>query len=183
MKKIAIIGSPGAGKSTLSMKLSEVSGIEVYHLDRLYWKPGWVESSREEIRGIQQDLVKLDQWIIDGNYGSTMEIRLEAADTIVFLDMPKVKCFYRVIKRRFMYHQKSRPDMREGCPERLRAEFLRYVWNFEKDKRMGILHRLARYEGEKQIITLSNEQDINLFLELANQNRILQEQISVCDSK
>ncbi|MGM7700431.1 DNA topology modulation protein [Pseudalkalibacillus sp. Hm43] len=178
MKKIAIIGSPGAGKSTLSRRLSVVSGIEVYHLDRLYWKPGWVESSREEIRRIQLELVQKDQWIIDGNFGSTMDIRLDAADTIVFLDIPRSKCFYRVIKRRLMFHGKSRPDMGEGCTERLDAAFLRYVWEFPVEKRVDILWKLAEYEGEKQVITLKNNQDIELFLELANQNRILQEEIS-----
>ncbi len=183
MDKMVVIGSPGSGKSTIARKLGELTGIEVYHLDRLYWKPGWVESTRDEIRNIQQEIVKKDRWIIDGNYGSTMEVRLEAADTIVFLDRTRITCLYRVIKRRFMYHRKSRPDMGVGCTERLDRDFLRYVWNFPRDQRNRILQKLAKYEGEKQIISLSNDRDIDLFLELVNQNRILQDKIRVKNSK
>ncbi|MCF6136426.1 DNA topology modulation protein [Pseudalkalibacillus berkeleyi] len=178
MKKIAVIGCPGAGKSTLSKKLGESLEIEVFHLDRLYWKPGWVETPREDLRAIQEQIVKQDTWIIDGNFSGTLDIRLEAADTIVFLDVPRIKCCYRVLKRRFMYHGKTRPDIGEGCPERIPLEFLRYVWKFQNDQRPQLLERLSRLDHQKCMITLSSEKDIDLFLELANQERILREEIS-----
>ena len=82
MKKIVLIGSGGSGKSTLAKQLGEKLKINVYHLDALFWKPNWVGVPKDEQRMIQKDLVKRQEWIIDGNYGGTMEIRLNAADTI-----------------------------------------------------------------------------------------------------
>jgi len=84
MRKIAIIGSGGAGKSTLARQLSEKLAIDVYHLDALFWQPNWVLASRETQREIQSRLVRQDSWIIDGNYGSTFDLRLTAVDTIIF---------------------------------------------------------------------------------------------------
>jgi adenylate kinase family enzyme len=84
MKRIAIIGSCGAGKSTLARQMGTILGLEVIHLDSFFWKPGWVETPRVEWRSTVENLVKRETWIIDGNYGSTFDIRLEAADTIVF---------------------------------------------------------------------------------------------------
>jgi len=96
MTKIAVIGSPGAGKSTLARQLGQVLGSEVFHLDAFYWKPGWVETPKEEWVEIQKKLVTKDSWIIDGNYGSTIEIRLQAAEVIIFLDLPRSVCLWRV---------------------------------------------------------------------------------------
>ena len=127
MNKIMIIGSGGAGKSTLARKLGEKLNIEVFHLDSLLWRPNWEMVSREEQREIQNDLIKKEQWIIDGNYGGTMDVRLEAADTIIFMDFPRVICLYRAVKRYFQYRGKSRPDMVEGNDERLDWNFLKWI--------------------------------------------------------
>jgi len=99
MKKIAVIGSGSSGKSTLARKLGALLHIKAFHLDVLFWKPGWVGVTKEEQRLVQSELVKRKTWIIDGNYGGTMDIRLNNADTIIFLDMPRTICAYRVIKR------------------------------------------------------------------------------------
>ncbi len=178
MKRIAIVGCGGAGKSTLSKTLGKILGIEVIHLDRLNWNPGWVETPREELRNKQEKLVKKDSWIFDGNYGATMDVRLQAADTIVFLDMPRLTCFYRVIKRRMIHHNKTRSDMGEGCPEKLDPEFLKYVWNFSKARRPQLLKRLEQFEGEKRVIILKSNKDVELFLELAHQEKKMEEKIS-----
>ena len=85
MRKIIIIGSGGSGKSTLARKLGEMTRIPVFHLDALYWKPGWVPTPREEWNARVKALVNQDQWIIDGNYGGTLNIRMTEADTIIFL--------------------------------------------------------------------------------------------------
>ncbi|WP_221567959.1 DNA topology modulation protein [Alkalihalobacillus sp. TS-13] len=183
MKRIAIVGCGGAGKSTLSRKIGEILTIEVIHLDRLNWQPGWVETPREELRNKQEQLVKKDRWIFDGNYGATMDVRLEAADTIVFLDMPRLTCFYRVIKRRIINHKKTRVDMGEGCPEKLDPEFLRYVWNFNKARRPQLLKRLEKFEREKQVIILKTKKDVELFIELVYQQKMMQDEICTSSSK
>ncbi len=164
MNKIAVIGCGGAGKSTFSRKLEEILDISVYHLDVLYWKPGWVETPQNQWDDIIRNLVVKQQWIIDGNYGRTLDIRLENADTIIFLNMPTYLCLYRILKRRFMYHGKSRPDMNEGCPEQLNWDFIRWVWNYNKNERPEILKKLKRYSSQNNVIIFNNSSEIDKFI-------------------
>ncbi|MEH2257160.1 AAA family ATPase [Nostoc sp.] len=117
MKKILIIGSGGAGKSTLARELGTILSLEVIHLDAWYWNPGWVETPKTEWQSIIQDLTLRESWIMDGNYGGTLDVRLSVADTVIFLDFPRILCLSRVIKRRFTYAGQSRPDMALDCPE------------------------------------------------------------------
>ncbi|MFC7686071.1 DNA topology modulation protein [Ureibacillus sp. GCM10028918] len=164
MKKIAIIGSGGSGKSTLARELGKILKIEVYHLDALFWKPGWVGTSREEQKMVQSDLVENESWIFDGNYGGTMDIRLNKADTIIFLDIPRTICAYRVFKRRIQYRKKTRPDMGEGCEERLDLEFLKWVWKYPRTKKPAIVKKLELLPREKEIITLTSLKEVDHFL-------------------
>ncbi|GAA0349282.1 DNA topology modulation protein [Bacillus horti] len=164
MKKVMLIGSGGSGKSTLSRRLGEVTTLPVYHLDSLFWKPDWVPTEDIEWDEIQAELSQLDEWIIDGNYGRTMDIRMEAADTIIFFDFPRWLTIYRVIKRRVKYHGKTRPDMTVGCPEKLDLEFLKWIWNFRRDKRPAILDKLEKYSSEKNVIIFQRPAEVTAFL-------------------
>lgn len=150
--KIMVIGSSGSGKSTFSRELGEVLNVPVYHLDLYYWKPGWIETPKEEWDDFNRQLVAKDQWIIDGHYGRTLDIRLQAADVIIFFDISPVITTYRVLKRRVQYHGKTRPDLNEGCPESIDWAFIKYGWNFRKDKRPNILTKLEEYADKKIII-------------------------------
>ncbi len=163
MNKIAVIGSGGAGKSTLSRKLGEKLNIPVYHLDTLYWKPGWVETAREQWKEVVDNLVNRDSWIIDGNFSSTMDIRLKNADTIIFLSMPTYLCLYSIFKRRLMYSGRTRPDMNEGCKEKLDLEFVKWVWNYNKKVRPEIIEKLNECSKEKNIIILKNRAQVKKF--------------------
>ncbi|EEM09860.1 AAA family ATPase [Bacillus pseudomycoides] len=165
MRKIMIIGSGGAGKSTFSRRLGEILQLPVFHLDALYWKKDWVLASREEQIQVQKELVTQEAWIIDGNYGFTMDIRLEAADTIIFIDLPRIQCLYRVIKRRIQYHNKTRPDMGEGCEEQLDFEFLKWVWTYPKVKRPAILGKIQAVSAEKNIVIFKSSAEIEEFLQ------------------
>lgn len=164
MKKIAIIGSGGSGKSTLARRLGEFLKIEVFHLDALFWKPGWIGTSKDEQKLIQSELVEHENWIFDGNYSGTMDIRLNNADTIIFLDMPRTICAYRVIKRRLQYRNKTRPDMGEGCEEKLDLEFLKWLWEYPKTKKPVIMKKLESLSIEKEIIILTNPSEVEQFL-------------------
>lgn len=164
MKKIAIIGSGGSGKSTLARRLGEFLKIEVFHLDALFWKPGWIGTSKDEQKLIQSELVEHENWIFDGNYSGTMDIRLNNADTIIFLDMPRTICAYRVMKRRLQYRNKTRPDMGEGCEEKLDLEFLKWVWEYPKTKKPVIMKKLESLSIEKEIIILTNPSEVERFL-------------------
>ncbi|MFP7478529.1 DNA topology modulation protein [Terribacillus saccharophilus] len=164
MNRIALIGSGGAGKSTLAMELGKILGIEVWHLDAILWKPNWVLTPREEQKQIQSQLVSKGSWIIDGNYQSTLDMRLEQADTIIFLDMPRTLCLYRVLKRRLMYHNRSRPDMQKDCKEKIDWQFLKWIWDFPKRRRPQMQHKLADLTMDKQIITLKSPKEVKRFL-------------------
>jgi adenylate kinase family enzyme len=169
MKRIAIIGPGGSGKSTLACELGAILGIEVIHLDALFWKPGWVETPKPEWRSIQEDLVRRESWIMDGNYGGTLDIRLAAADTIIFLDFPRLLCLWRVIKRRVQHIGRGRPDMGPDCPERLTWQFLWWIWTYRTRKRPAVLQELAQYADEKRIFVLRGPADARCFLkETAN---------------
>lgn len=164
MKKIAIIGSSGSGKSTLAREMGEILIIKVLHLDSLFWKPNWVSVSKDEQRKLQNELVKNEEWIFDGNYGGTMDIRLNAADTIVFLDIPRIICVYRVFKRILQYRKRVRPDMAEGCKERLSFDFFKWIWEYPKTKRPIILEKLEHLPKDKDVIILKSPKEVRNFL-------------------
>jgi len=166
MKKILIIGSGGAGKSTIASKLGERLNIPVTHLDKYYWKPGWVESPSDEWREKVQSLVKYDQWIMDGNYKGTFDIRFKEADTIVILDFPPIICIFRSLKRRFQYWNQTRPDMVNHCPEKLiEPSFFRWVWNFLKDGMPIIENCLQQYGRHTNVIRLKSPKEVNQWVD------------------
>ncbi|MEH1976627.1 MAG: DNA topology modulation protein [Nostoc sp.] len=165
MKKILIIGSGGAGKSTLARELGNILGLEVIHLDAWYWNPGWIETPKTAWQSIIQDLTLRESWIMDGNYGGTLDLRLSVADTVIFLDFPRILCLWRAIKRRFMYAGQSRPDMASDCPERLNWEFLKYIWSYPITRRPGILEKLSQVILNQQVIILREPIEVREFLQ------------------
>ena len=161
-----IIGSSGAGKSTLSTKLSQKWDIPLVHLDALYWKPGWTPATKEEFREkIIEELIK-DEWIIDGNYNSSLSLRAQYADLIIFLDFPRLFCMYRVLTRAWKYRGKTRPDMGPGCNEKMDMEFAHRVWRFPKDVRPGLL-AVLRETKNVDICILRNPKEVEAFLKRA----------------
>lgn len=164
MKKIAIIGSGGSGKSTFARKLGEKLQIEVFHLDAILWKPNWTAVSKNQQEAIQHQLVSKDQWIIDGNYNGTLDLRLNAADCIIFMDMPRKLCVYRVFKRMLLYRNRQRPDMAEGCRERFDLNFLKWIWNYPRDKRPGVYQKLQRLQDHKEIVILTSSKEARNFI-------------------
>lgn len=164
MKKILVIGSGGAGKSTFAQRLGEVLKLEVIHLDSLYWSPGWVEMPKDKWRTIVEELVKRDSWIIDGNYGGTLDIRLAACDGVIFLDVPRLICLRRVLKRVALYRKESRPDMAAECPERLNVEFIKYIWDYPRKRKPRLVEKLESYSQTKAVIILKSQAEIERFL-------------------
>ena len=164
MKKILVIGSGGAGKSTFARRLGEKTGIEVIHLDKLYWKPNWTETPKDEWRKIVGKIIKKDEWIMDGNFGGTMEMRIDACDIVIFLDFPRTVCVYRALKRWIAYYKTNRPDMTEGCNEKFDLKFLGWIWNFEKNAKPRIENLLEKFQNEKTIIRLPSKREVENFL-------------------
>ena len=164
MRKVLVIGSGGAGKSTVAQQLGQLLDIEVKHLDRYYWQPGWTETPKEEWLQTVTELVSGDSWIIDGNFGGTLELRLKHCDTIVFLDMSRLLCLWRVVKRRLLYHNRSRPDMAEGCNEKLDLDFILWVWNYASRSRPKVVRLLQEQCEGKKVVWLRSPREVRNFL-------------------
>ena len=164
MRKIIVIGSGGAGKSTFSNALGEALGTEVIHLDEVYWKPGWVKTQKDEWIAIVADLLEGESWIMDGNFGGTRAMRMRASDTIIFLDIPRRICIYRIFKRFVVYRGHSRPDMADGCNERFDPEFVAWVWKYPKRSRRGLLDEIECFP-DKRIVILRSRREAASFLQ------------------
>ena len=163
MNRILVIGPCGAGKSTLASQLGERLNLPVHHIDQLNWQPGWVESSKDNLRACLAAVVVQDRWLIDGNYGGTLAVRLARADTIVYLDFPVWLCAIRLLRRIWTWRGRPRPDMPEGCPERFDIAFLWYVlrWNSGPGPRT----EAALVGHEAKVIRLKNPTALSRWLD------------------
>lgn len=168
MNRIMVIGvSAGVGKSTFARQLGILTRIEVTHLDRLYWKPGWVEASNAEFCDAQQQIVPKDEWIIEGNYAKTIAIREPHANTVIYLELPLLICLYRVLKRRVQYRGKTRSDMGEGCQEKMDKAFLKFIVTTYGPRKREMLKRLRRYREEgKTVHYLKTRKEIEKFIKV-----------------
>ena len=163
MERIIIIGCGGAGKSTLARKLGEKLNLPVVHLDSIFWLPGWVEMERDAFDARVRQELRKDKWIIDGNYNRTMPERLQYCDTVIYLDFSRMACLYGIFKRLLTNIGKTRPDMGAGCKEKVDWEFVKWVWNFNKNKRERYYRMLQDAKGVETIV-LKNRRMVNRFL-------------------
>lgn len=160
MQRILIIGSPGSGKSTLARKLAEILDLPCIHLDRLWWKPNWVQSSKDEFDTLLQTELEKECWIIEGNYSRTMQHRLKYADTVIWLDYPTIICLWRA----FWRQGKKRPDMPENCIEKMNKDFfdfLIYIYNFKKNNYSRIKQLLEN--SNTDIVIIKNNKQLKYF--------------------
>lgn len=167
MSKIIIIGSPGSGKSTFSRALASCTGLPLIHLDAVYWKPGWMPTPKEQFKEILGALVGGSEWIIEGNYGSTLEIRLREADTVIWLQLPRPLCVWRVWKRMWSHRSRSRSDLAEGCAEGFTRGFLKLVlfaWRFPDQGAKRIQEVLDAGSAGKRVIILRSDRETADFL-------------------
>lgn len=167
MERVIVIGSGGSGKSTFAAALARKLGIPLVHLDAIHWRAGWQPTPPDEWRERVRALAAEPRWVIDGNYGGTLDVRLERCDTVVFLDMPRWLCLWRVVKRQLRYLGRTRPDMAPGCHERLSWEFVSWVWAYRATSREGILRRLAALDRGQRVVVLGSPAAARRFLERA----------------
>lgn len=164
MNRIMIIGCGCSGKTTLSLRLGEILSIPVCHLDRHYWQPGWKTLPESKWRPVHQDLCQGERWIIDGNYYGTMEKRMELADTVIYLDLPTAACLLGYLGRMLKYRGGNRPDISEGCSERLDWGFIRWISAFRRRVRPGIMELIARLGSDRNLVILRSRREINIYL-------------------
>lgn len=145
--RIAILGHSGSGKSTLARELGQRYDLPVLHFDAIHFRPGWVETTREEKREKVRAFLAAhpEDWVIDGNYLRVCpEERFSAADVILYLDFPRGLCLLRVLRRWRENLGKTRPDMAPGCPEKVDWAFVRWVlWDGRRKKRRGPMAALG----------------------------------------
>lgn len=139
-----IVGAPGSGKSTLALRMAEILGLPVIHLDKHYWRAGWVQPDRDEWLCQVSELSAGEAWIMDGNYSGTIDMRLPRADAVVMLDLPVWQCVWGIFRRSVLYRGAVRPDLPKGCPEHLPdAEFLWFVVSYRWRSRPTVLRKIA----------------------------------------
>jgi adenylate kinase family enzyme len=166
VKRVAVIGSGGAGKSVFSNALSKRTGLPVVHLDREFWGPGWVKMADDPWDARVRELAAADRWIMDGNYSRTMDVRFARADTVVFLDIPRLVCLWAVSSRAIRYRKGSRPDMTEGNDEKLDRAFLSWIWNYPQRQRPEIFEKLGALPRTVDVVHLTGRRAMQAWLQM-----------------
>ena len=158
MKRVIVIGCPGSGKSTFARALRDKTGLPLHHLDMMYWNADKTTVPKEIFRAQLAALLTEDAWIIDGNYGSTMEARMAACDTVFFLDYPAEICLAGIRERQ----GKPRADM-PWIETEDDEEFLAFVRTYNEQSRPAVLTLLEKYR-DKQIVIFRTRTEADEFL-------------------
>ncbi len=162
MKRIIVIGSPGAGKTTFSKTLAEKLKLPLVHLDHLYYKPDWVQIDKSEFDKLLQVELEKPAWIMDGNYNRTIPHRMKYADTVICLDYGRWICAWRAIKRCFI----NPIDQAEGCPQKLDFQFLKYIlWDHYIRNSQKILDFTNENKGVVNAIHLKTQKETDAWLD------------------
>ena len=158
MKKVIVIGCPGSGKSTVSRALHNKTGIPLYHLDMMYWNADKTTVEKSVFLERLSVVLQKNEWIIDGNYGSTMELRMAACDTVIFLDYPIEICLDGIKERR----GKPRSDM-PWIETEEDAEFIEFIKSYNEQQKPKVLELLEKY-SDKNIVIFKSREEADAFL-------------------
>ena len=167
MRRVAVIGNAGGGKSTLCGLLSRVTNLPLFPIDKIQWKPGWVPASSEEITSAHEAILAQDEWIIDGWGGwADIETRLEAADTIILVDHPLWIHYWWAIKRQFMCIFRPRPDGPDGCPMLpVTWKMMKIIWVIHKELRPELTTLVETYTDKKNVYHIRSPKALQQFIE------------------
>ena len=170
--RIAIIGYSGSGKSTLAGLYGKAHGLPVLHMDTAHWLPGWQERPKEERAAIvRKFLDENESWVIDGNYsGVFYDERMEKADRIIFMNFNRFTCLYRAWKRKVKYSGKSRPDMTEGCNEKLDREFAMWILRDSRTKKALDRYRSEKEKYPEKFIEIRSQRELDAYIKKENLN-------------
>lgn len=161
--RIAIVGAPGTGKTTLANILSEIYNIPATHIDGIHHLENWVLRDKEERDKMILDIVQKERWIIDGTYKSTLRARLERADLIIWLDFSTFAQLKGVMGRYLKNKGIEKPEI-PGCKEKMDKEFFTYVLKYNKNKRKVIVENLEGIDKEK-VLVFKNRKQVNKWIE------------------
>lgn len=149
MNRIAVLGCGGSGKTTLANRLGTTLGLPVTHLDAIYYDPHWNPLPQDTFAAVQRELVAAPRWVIDGNYATTLPIRLAAADTVLFLDLSAATCLLGVLRRHLRY--RGAQDGRDGVYDRANRGFLRYVCGYRRSMAPRVRALIAAHAGAADV--------------------------------
>lgn len=159
-KKISIIGCPGSGKSTLSVQLAKILNLEAIHLDKIYWKPYWVNISKEEFDEKHDEILKKESFILDGNYNRTISKRLEKCDLVIYLDYDSQVCIDSYIQR--VKDGSIKDFITENCVETLDEDFNNYISSYNDKNRDNNYKKI--YDSNIKYIILNNRDEKDEFI-------------------
>jgi adenylate kinase family enzyme len=162
MDRVAVLGCGGSGKTHLANRLGALLGLSVTHLDALYYDANWNPLPHDEFAALQRKLVNQPRWLIEGNYAATLPIRLGAADSVIFLDLPAVTCLAGIAQRRWRY--RGGQHAHDGVYDRITVGFVRYVCSYRKTMRPRVQALLADHAGKARVITLTSRRQAARFL-------------------
>ncbi len=163
MDRIAIIGCGGSGKSTVARHLAAVLDAPVTHLDTIYYDEQWNPLPQNEFAAKQEKIVSSERWIIEGNYASTLPIRLRAADTVLFLDLPAASCLWGIAQRRWRYRGGQHAQV--GVYDRITWSFVRYIAGYRRSMRPRVHQLLAEHAAHTQLITVTSRRQAKRLLD------------------
>jgi adenylate kinase family enzyme len=165
VKRVLVIGSPGAGKTTFSRALADRIGLPLYHLDYFYHDSRFdFQKDKDAWRRKVTELTQQSEWIIDGNYKSSFDVRFPRADTIILLDYPRSVALHRAILRRIKLHGKVRDDMPANWKEKFSFGLLKFIWSYNKAERPKLYELLKKAPPTQQIVILQNSRQTDAFL-------------------
>jgi adenylate kinase family enzyme len=168
MERVVLLGPGGAGKSELATRLSSKTGLPVVHLDPIFWREGWKPAPREEARATLAKAFAGERWILDGNFldeAGAGDARFDRADTVVFLDLARATCLWRVLSRLVRDRRRARPDLPEGCSEGFDPALLRWIWRYPRTDRPRVLALLSNLDGRTDVHHLRSRADVRRYLE------------------
>jgi len=164
LRRILILEPSGSGKSTVGKRIGRILGIPTIHLDIHYWNPNWVETPKDEWPGKVKKLIASETWVMDGNYTSTLKMRADAADTLIFLDMTRRASYFRIFVRFLRNRGRTRNDVAEGCPEKIDLDFVKWIWNYPRTRKPVIFRFFEKMKLNKNVYILRNQKEVEKFL-------------------
>jgi adenylate kinase family enzyme len=164
MRRILVVGSPGAGKSTLATKLAAKLDLPLHYLDLHHWERGWHHRDAAQTRDSIRAICETATWVMDGNFAESFDLRMAWADTLIWLDYPRATCIRRILMRTIRDYGQSKPDLPDGCPEQFDAALLRFAWEFPLKSRPGIPAGIERFGSLLRVVQLRNDSEAAAFL-------------------